>query len=87
MKSDIHKSGNMEFGTRVQAEMEMTVNRASQEQWQNQDRNMKICWKMHARAEVMINMASKTSHFPLSRRNILFFAQHRAESPSQKWWC
>ena len=28
----------MEFGTRVQAGMEVTVNRASQEQWQNQDR-------------------------------------------------
>ena len=38
MKSDKIKSGNMEFGTRVQAGMEVTVNRASQEQWQNQDR-------------------------------------------------
>ena len=48
--------------------------------------NMKICLKMHARAEVMINRASKAGDFPLSRRNILFFAQHKAESPSQKWW-
>ena len=28
----------MEIGTKVQAGMEETVNRASQEQWQNQDR-------------------------------------------------
>ena len=38
MRSDKIKSGNMEIGTRVQAGMEETVNRASQEQWQNQDR-------------------------------------------------
>ena len=38
MRSDKIKSGNMEIGTRVQAGMEVTVNRASQEQWQYQDR-------------------------------------------------
>ena len=38
MRSDKIKSGNMEIGTRVQAGMELTVNRVSQEQWQNQDR-------------------------------------------------
>ena len=38
MRSDKIKSGNMEIGTRVHAGMEATVNRASQEQWQNQDR-------------------------------------------------
>ena len=38
MRSDKSKSGNMEIGARVQAGMEVTVNRASQEQWQNQDR-------------------------------------------------
>ena len=43
--------------------------------------NMRICLKMHARTEVMLKRASKVVHFPLSRRNILFFAQHRAESP------
>ena len=32
------KSGNIEIGTRVQAGMAVTGNRASQEQWQNQDR-------------------------------------------------
>jgi hypothetical protein len=37
-ESDKIKSGNMEIGTKVQAGMEETVNRASQEQWQNQDR-------------------------------------------------
>ena len=42
---------------------------------------MEICFKMHARAEVMLNMASKVGHFPLSRRNISFSAQHRAEMP------
>ena len=38
MRSDKIKSGNVEIGTRVQVGMEVTVNRASQEQWQNQDR-------------------------------------------------
>ena len=38
MRSDNIKSGNMEIGTRVQAGMEVMVNRASKEQWQNQDR-------------------------------------------------
>jgi len=38
MRSDKIKSGNMEFGTRVQVGMEVTVNKPSQEQWQNQDR-------------------------------------------------
>ena len=38
MRSDKIESGNMEIGTRVQAGMEVTVNRASQEQWQDQDR-------------------------------------------------
>ena len=41
MRSVKIKIGNMEFGTRVQAGMEVTVNRASQEQWQNQDRKYK----------------------------------------------
>ena len=36
--SDNIESGNMEVGTRAQARREVTVNRASQEQWQNQDR-------------------------------------------------
>ena len=48
--------------------------------------NIKICFKMLARAEVMIDRASQAGDFPLSRRNILFVAQHRAENPSQKWW-
>ena len=48
--------------------------------------NMKICFKMHARAEVMPNRASKVGHFPLTRQNILYFAQHKAEMPSHKWW-
>ena len=47
---------------------------------------MKICFKMHARAEVMPNGASKVGNFPLTRQNILFFAQHKAEMPSHKWW-
>ena len=38
MRSVKIKIGNMEFGTRVQAGMEVTVNRASKEQLQNQDR-------------------------------------------------
>ena len=38
MRSDKIKSGNMEIRTRVQAGMEEMANRASQEQWQNQDR-------------------------------------------------
>ena len=38
MRSDKIKSGNMEMGTRVQAGMEVTVNRASQVQSQNRDR-------------------------------------------------
>ena len=38
MRSDKIKSGNMEIGTRVQVGLEVTANRASQEQWQNQDR-------------------------------------------------
>ena len=76
----------MKIGTKVQAGIEVEVTRASQEQWQNQDRKYQICAKMYARTEVMLNMASKGGHFPLSRRNILFFAQHRAEMPPQKWW-
>ena len=76
----------MEFGTRVQAGMEVTVNRASQEQWQNQDRRYEICFKMDAKAEVMSNRASKVGHFPLSWQNILLFAQHKAEMPLEKWW-
>ena len=47
---------------------------------------MKICLKMHARTEVMLNRAFKVGHFPLSRRNILVVEQHRAEMPLQKWW-
>ena len=42
---------------------------------------MKIGFKMHTRTEVMLNRASKVGHVPLSRRNIIFFAQHRAEMP------
>ena len=38
MRSDKVKSGNMEIGARVQTGMEVAVNRASQERWQNQDR-------------------------------------------------
>ena len=57
----------MEIGTRVQAGIELTVTRASQEQWQNQDRKYQICAKMYARTEVMLNMASEAGHFPLSR--------------------
>ena len=41
---------------------------------------------MHAEAEAMLNRASKVGHFPLSRQNILFVAQHKAEMPPQKWW-
>ena len=69
----------------MQAEREVTVSKACQEKWQNQDRNMKICYKMHARAEVMLNRASKVGHFPFTWQNILYFAQHKAEMPSHKW--
>ena len=48
--------------------------------------DMKICFKMHAKAEVMLNRASKVGLFPLSRQNILLFAQHKAEMPLDKWW-
>ena len=41
---------------------------------------------MHAKAEVMLNMASKAGNFPLSQQNVLFFAQHKAEMPPPKWW-
>ena len=37
MRSDKTKSGNVEIGTEVQAGIEVAVNRASQEQWQNQE--------------------------------------------------
>ena len=40
---------------------------------------------MHAKAEVMPNRASKVGHFPLTRQNILFFAQHKTDIPSHKW--
>ena len=48
--------------------------------------NVKICFKMHARAEVMPNGTSKVGQFPLTRQNILYFAQRKAEMPSHKWW-
>ena len=41
---------------------------------------------MDAKAEVMSNRASKVGHFPLSWQNILLFAQHKAETPLEKWW-
>ena len=41
---------------------------------------------MDAKAEAMLNRASKVGHFPLSRQNILLFAQHKAEMPLEKWW-
>ena len=47
---------------------------------------MKICFKMDAKAEAMVNKASKVGYFPLSRQNILLFAQHKAEMPLEKWW-
>ena len=72
----------MEIGTRMQAEIEVTVTKPPQEQWQNQNRKYENCFKMHARAEVMLNRASKVGNFPLTRQNILFFAQHKAEIPS-----
>ena len=53
---------------------------------QNQDRRYEICFKMDAKAEVMSHRASKVGHFPLSRQNILLFAQHKAEMPLEKWW-
>ena len=46
---------------------------------------MKICVKMHARAEVMPNRVSKVGHFPLTRQNIVFVAQPKAEMLSHKW--
>ena len=70
----------------MQAEREVTVNKPSQEQWQSQDRKYENLFKMHARAEVMPNRASKVGHFPLTRQNVLFFVQHKAEMPSHKWW-
>ena len=70
----------------MQAEIEATVNKAPQEQWQNQDRRYEICFKMNAKAEVMSNMASKVGHFPLSWQNILLFAQHKAEMLLEKGW-
>ena len=41
---------------------------------------------MHAKAEAMLNRASKVGHFPLSRQNILLFAQHKAEMLLEKGW-
>ena len=41
---------------------------------------------MDAKAEMMLNRASKVGNFPLSRQNILLFAQHKAEMPLEKWW-
>ena len=70
----------------MQAEIEATVNKAPQEQWQNQDRRYEICFKIDAKAEVMSNRPSKVGHFPLSRQNILLFAQHKVEMPLEKWW-
>ena len=79
-----HSAGPGIFETRVQAETEATVNKVPQEQWQNQDRRYEICFKMDAKAEVMSNRASKVSHFPPSRQNILLFAQHKAEMLLEK---
>ena len=79
-----HSAGPGILETRVQAEIEATVNKAPQEQWQNQDRRYEICFKMDAKAEVMSNRASKVGHFPLSRQNILIFAQHKAEMLLEK---
>ena len=81
-----HSAGPGIFETRVQAEIEATANKAPQEQWQNQDRRYEICFKMDAKAEVMSNRPSKVGHFPLSRQNILLFAQHKAEMSLEKWW-
>ena len=47
---------------------------------------LKIRSKMHAKSIVMSNWASQECHFPLSRRKLLFFEQHRAEMPPEKWW-
>ena len=74
----------MEIGTRVQAEIEVTVNKPPQEQWQNQDRRYEICFKMDAKAEAMLNRASKVGHFPLSQQNTFLFAHHKAEMPLEK---
>ena len=41
---------------------------------------------MHAKAEAVLNRASKVGHFPLSRQNILLCAQHKPEMPLEKWW-
>ena len=41
---------------------------------------------MHPKAEVILNRACKVGIFPLSRQNILFVAQHKAEMPLEKWW-
>ena len=72
------------FETRVQAEIEATVNKAPQEQWQNQDRRYEICFKMDAKAEVMSNRASKVSHFPPSRQKLMFLQQHTMETTPPK---
>ena len=39
---------------------------------------------MDAKAEAMLNRASIVGHFPLSRENVLLFAQHKAEMPLEK---
>ena len=69
----------------MQADREVTVNKACQEKWQSQGRKYENLLKMHARAEVMPNGASKAGHFTPTRQNILFLAQHKAEMPLHKW--
>ena len=59
MRSDKIKSGNMEIGTKVQAGMEETVNRASQEQWQNQDRKYDNLLQKACKMQMTLNRASQ----------------------------
>ena len=59
MRSDKIKSGNMEIGTRVQAGMEVAVNRASQEQWQNQDRKYEDLLENACEMQMTLNKVSQ----------------------------
>ena len=42
---------------------------------------MKICFKMHARAEVMPNKASKVGHVPLTRKTYYHLHSTRRKCP------
>ena len=86
MRSDKIKSGNMEIGTRVQTGMELTVNRASQEQWQNQDRKYENLLENACENRNDAKQGFQSGPFSAQSAKHIIFAQHRAERPPQKWW-